>query len=650
MIWPFRKTVEADAGGVNTLCFEASVEVQAAKDKGPPKVSILAYSGGVMSVAGWGSVAIDLAGLDIPATVPILADHEAALDGIVGQGSAKVAKGSLQVDGKLTGATEAAKTIVQLAKDGFTFQASVGVEPSASKYISAGESVQVNGQTLTAPEGQGFTLIEARKLREVSITALGADDTTAVSIAAKQPKGTETMPTDLETARRRAADEERRLDRIRAVASRFAEVGTVEIDGREVPLADAKAEAITAGWDPDKFELHCVRSSYPSAPAGNFFQAGRPADINGNVLQGILFCRAGFENIGEKVLGARTMEAANQYRTLSLVDFARLALTAAGRQVPINRNEMIRAAFSTNTMTEALGGSMDKLLGFAFLEASATWRSFTMKKDLSNFREHSVISPQHRGQLEQLGKDGEIKHGFLGDDSTTLQLATYAKMIGVTRQDIVNDDLGVFSDIFRVFAIQAARKVNDLVWAVIMANAGSHFHADNNNLLTGATSALDLDSLALAVQYMRKQRDADNNDLDIRPKVLAVPPELEVTARSILSSIEVSRVTNDNDPTGNALKDIAALEVEPRLSNTAKVDGRGNAAFPNASTTAWFLFSGQENAPVYYGTLDGQETPVVEFFGLTEGDTHRLGVQWRVYIDAGAALGEPASAVKSAGA
>ncbi|MEX0718639.1 MAG: hypothetical protein WD066_18745 [Planctomycetaceae bacterium] len=41
----------------------AEVEIQAAGGK-LPTVSIVAYSGGLMNVPGWGSLVIDLAGLD----------------------------------------------------------------------------------------------------------------------------------------------------------------------------------------------------------------------------------------------------------------------------------------------------------------------------------------------------------------------------------------------------------------------------------------------------------------------------------------------------------------------------------------------------------------------------------------------------------
>lgn len=91
------------------LLSAGQVEIQAAGDR-PPAVRIVAYTGGLMSVPGWGPVVIDLAGMELPGEqVGILADHDATLRGIVGQGRATIAAGKLVVEGTLAPATEAAR-------------------------------------------------------------------------------------------------------------------------------------------------------------------------------------------------------------------------------------------------------------------------------------------------------------------------------------------------------------------------------------------------------------------------------------------------------------------------------------------------------------------------------------------------------------
>jgi hypothetical protein len=88
------------------LLSAAEVEIQAGGK--PPSVTIVAYTGGLMVVPGWGPVVLDLAGIDASAEqVGILADHDATLKGIVGHGKAGVIDGRLLVQGTITPSTDA---------------------------------------------------------------------------------------------------------------------------------------------------------------------------------------------------------------------------------------------------------------------------------------------------------------------------------------------------------------------------------------------------------------------------------------------------------------------------------------------------------------------------------------------------------------
>jgi hypothetical protein len=90
------------------LLSAAEVEVRATGK--PPSVTIVAYTGRLMAVSGWGPVVIDLAGINVWAEqIGILADHDATLKGIVGHGKAVVAGGRLLVQGTITPSTEAAR-------------------------------------------------------------------------------------------------------------------------------------------------------------------------------------------------------------------------------------------------------------------------------------------------------------------------------------------------------------------------------------------------------------------------------------------------------------------------------------------------------------------------------------------------------------
>ncbi|HID23893.1 MAG TPA: hypothetical protein EYP14_16045, partial [Planctomycetaceae bacterium] len=234
----------------------------------------------------------------------------------------------------------------------------------------------------------------------------------------------------------------------------------------------------------------------------------------------------------------------------SIVDLCRAACDLQGITVPSDRHDMIRAAASTGTLPLALGAAGEKIALDAYQQAPATWRSFARVVSAASFRDHTGVRLAAAVQLDELSSDGEIRHGTLDEETVTYRVTTYAKMLSLTREMIVNDDLSILGEIPAAFGRAAARKVSDLIYTVLLGNANNFFSAGNGNLLTGAGSALSADSLGDALQALRNQTDADGMPLDLVPKVLLVPPALEADARALLASRELNR-TGDKDPTGN---------------------------------------------------------------------------------------------------
>ena len=610
--------------GSEAIALTAACRLEAAQADKKPRVNILAYGGGVMSVGGWGPIVIDLAGLDCAGQVRLLADHDASIGGLVGHGEAEKKDGKLYIAGVLVDATEAGKQLLALARDGVEFEASVGVSPTRRENVGAGASVKVNGKTIKA-DGAGFTLIRTGKLREVSILPFGADQDTSVSIAAKK-RGREMPEPEAEDVltgvREQEAAETRRIAAIRDVCK-----------GKH---ADIEAKAIEESWTADKAELAVIRAERPKWPG--FMQA--PAFATRDVLASAVMMRAGMSGVAEKAYGEQVAHGANNLRCNSFYDICAHALRMEGRDCYGTPNEVIRAAFSTVSLPTALGDAANKVVQASYNEAAATWRAFAAVKPANDFKEHKAIRPAWLGGMEVVGGGGELKHGSIGEDAVTpFSVDSYGKIMRVTRKAVIDDDLSILNDTGVALGKQASRAVSDLVWRIILANGGSFFSEANANDI--GAKALSLGNLAEAVQAMRTQRDSEHNDIDIVPRVLAVSPELEVTARQLIESIQIQYASDDSGPTGNALKGIATPIVESRISNTAK--------FAGASATAWYLFAGPTDAPVIVAFLKGQQNPTVEYFGL-DSNIDTLGMAWRVYLDFGAALNDPKAAVKSAGA
>jgi phage head maturation protease len=604
------------------LLASSEVEIQATAGK-PPSVTIVAYTGGIMVVPGWGPVVIDLAGVDASAEqVGILADHDSTLKGIVGHGKAVVADGRLLVQGTITPSTDAARQVVELARAGFRFQASVGVAPSDYERVRPGDQVQVNGRAIKAP-ASGFTLVKAGVLREVSIVAIGADANTSVAIAAQRKEKSMTNEIDTADAIRAAAiAETERVNAIRAACG-----------GRH---GDIELQAIREGWDAQRTRLEVMRAERPRVSP---IHAGHAAPSQ-TVLEAAILALMHCEGLAEKHLGATAAQQARDLRATNLVDLCRAALLLDGKEGPHGREAMIRAALSTYSLPVALGNAANKVLMEAYTESPASWRPFAAIKSANDFKAHTGVRPSGASDLVELAPGGEIKHGTINEATYGYRVDTFARMIGIDRRDIINDDLSLFDDTARSMGRAAMRSLSDLVYQVLLANAGGNFFtAGNANYETGAATALSSTSLAKGIAMMLSQRDDEHRDLDIRPRILLVPPELQQTAKELLMSDFMQRANNDL-PTGNALKNAVSLEVEPRLSNAARFDG--------TSAKAWYLFSGPADAALIVAFLQGQQSPTVEFFGL-DSEPNKLAVSWRVYFDYGAALADHRAAYKAKG-
>ena len=154
-----------------------------ANGKGRPKrFSILAYSGGLLPVDGFPHpVVVDLSGLELPGSIPILIDHEKSVEATLGLTDNIANDGTkLVLAGQVTGQSQKALQVLAQAAAGHTWQASIGAMVIESEDIPAGQTATANGQTFTGP----CVIARRSVLRETSVLPMGADSTTSVNLAA----------------------------------------------------------------------------------------------------------------------------------------------------------------------------------------------------------------------------------------------------------------------------------------------------------------------------------------------------------------------------------------------------------------------------------------------------------------------------------
>ncbi|MDN5871455.1 MAG: HK97 family phage prohead protease [Nitrococcus sp.] len=312
-------------------------------------------------------------------------------------------------------------------------------------------------------------------------------------------------------------------------------------------------------------------------------------------------------------------------RGAGIMDLARTCLSRSGATSRGWSNEsMLTRAMTSSDLPSLLADVAHKaaMLGFGAQEV-VTHRLWTRPSTLADFKQAYRVALSAAPGLEKVVEGAEYQYGSLSDAKEAIQLATYGKILSITRQALINDDLGELVRLPLALGQAAARKESDIVYALLTANANMRdanplFDATNhgNDVASGSGAAPSVATLGTAKSAMRRQTGIGGTGyLNITPRYLIVPTALEVTAEQLLSTITPAQAA-DVVPTW--IKSLL-LVVEPRLDDD--------------SATAWYLAGDPTvHDTIEVANLDGQQPSVDQ-----EQEFNRDVVAWKVRVDVGAA-------------
>lgn len=312
-------------------------------------------------------------------------------------------------------------------------------------------------------------------------------------------------------------------------------------------------------------------------------------------------------------------EDARSYRGMSLIRLAEEILTAAGQNVRgLTPNELAeRALHSTSDFALILANVANKSLRSAYEEAPQTFSPFTRRVQVADFKEISRTQLGDAPKLEKVLENGEYKTGKIGEAAEKYKVETYGKIIGITRQTLVNDDMDAFSRLPEMFGRSSRDLESELIYKIItsnplMADGVPLFHATHGNL--GTAAAIAIASISEGRSKMRLQKGLNDALLNLVPKTLLVPTALETIAEQFVSAVQANQ-NNQVNPFSGKLMPIA----EPRLDA--------------ASSTAWYLLAAIAQVDIFeLANLIGQDGPTL----TTKEGFNTDGLQLKCSYDVGA--------------
>ena len=427
------------------------------------------------------------------------------------------------------------------------------------------------------------------------------------------------------------------LDAERSRASTITDLAT------RAGLPEMIAPAIQAGMPIDEFRAELLkrlldreRAQHPGGPA---MQIGSSANVGdqsfeerrARAMENALLHRAAPQIFKLEVDAA-------PFTAKPLLELCRDTIEWTGRRTyGLTKMQLVTAALeqrslgglhSSSDFATILSNVASKVLRTAYQQAPQTFRPLVRVGSVPDFKEVSRAQLGEAPMLERVNEHGEFKRGTIGEAGEKFRVATYGKVIGLTRQAIINDDLGAFQRLPVAFGRAAAQLESDLVWGEIlrnpaMADSVTLFHSSHKNLASAGT-AISLPSVSEGRLAMSKQTGLDGKTvLNLTPSYIIVPAALLTTAEQLLAPLVPAQTTNTVPESIRRIQIIS----DPRLDNGIASQGISGSA------TAWYLAAsvGQVDL-VELAYLEGAEGLYTETRTGFDVD----GVETKVRMDVGA--------------
>ena len=332
----------------------------------------------------------------------------------------------------------------------------------------------------------------------------------------------------------------------------------------------------------------------------------------------------------------------NPFRGSKLLDLAKASLERAGiKSAGMGQMEIVSAAFTqgTSDFPVLLENAMHKSLQSSYARAALTWNRFCATGSVGDFRAHNRYRTGSFGALDSVNELGEFTNKSIPDgEKASITAATKGNIINLSRQAIINDDLGAFIGLSAMLGRAAARTIEADVYALLGLNSGlgptmgdglTLFHATHGNI--GAAAAISMASVDADRVLMASQRDVSGNDyLDLRPAVMLLPIGLGGTARGI------NAAQYDPDTANKLQKPNVVNGLYRDIVDTPRLTGTRRYSFADAG----------EAAVLEVAFLDGASEPVIE----TQNGFDVDGARFKVRLDYGIAAVDYRGAVTNAGA
>lgn len=502
----------------------------------------------------------------------------------------------------------------------------------ASVWIDRGESLDYLGATYAGP----LLLTKAWEPKEFSLLAIGADKNSKARSELEAEQITETTSreaVDNTLKEKTKMDETTKVEQpqidievIRAEAVKAEQARAAKITDlcTRHDLTALAPEMIRTGVSIEKAQEEILAKLAERSPA---IQTAVRPEITAGKEASEKFREAATDGLilrsGMRL--EKPAEGAQQLRALGFADLARACLEEKGTVTRnMGREELLTRALSTSDFPNILANVANKSQMIGYRMGRQSWRIWARVGQLPNFLAAKRIRLSDAPEMKLNYPGEEIEQGVVSDTGEEVQLQTFARKLVITRQALINDDVGIFNTIFRAFGARAANQIEAAAYyvlnngsAIAMADTGNIFNTTavtttggHANMASsgGVVTTTTVNAAQIAIGA---QKGEQGTVLGIMPKYLIGGMENKVAIELLCNS------TVDTTLTGNANFNPFA-GYEPVIS-------------PHVSGKKWFMLCDQnEIDTVEVSFLDGRDTPTLY---QVDNQNDILGRSFVGYID-----------------
>jgi hypothetical protein len=406
--------------------------------------------------------------------------------------------------------------------------------------------------------------------------------------------------------------------------SHMAELVAIDTQARGMGIELNLSDAVIRGEKPDAMRkrlfVELAKRSQQRGPTGGGNDVvilrderdGVAESMELALVQRVLASR-GYEGIEYKPKDPREKARLDQYRKqaeqymhMGIVDIAAACIGYRGRGSYLTARDvdtiLTRAFHSTSDFPAIFQNVLNKSLLARYELAAPTYRSIAAQRNFNDFRPHPQVRAGDFPLLQPVSETGELLYGTSQDSKETVSVAPYGVVFTISRQMLVNDDLGAIDQILgsagdRVTVFEnntffAMFKSNSLAGPTLATDSTAVFATGHGNLAASGT-AVTVAALGTARAALRGMKSLGGDFLNIAPSILLTGPAKETEADQIVTSIIPNAVASVNPFSGKL---------------TTVVDA-------NITDNSWYVASTPSAVPCFvYGFLNGSSGPRTRTF------------------------------------